>query len=261
MSQNPNMYAVEAHIAEIYDQHETYTDDLALIRKLIGHRKGLRILEPFCGTGRLLIPLSQDGHTLIGLDQSPGMLAHAASKIPPDVRERVTLKVADVLETPWPEICDLVVLGGNCLYELATLREQEAVICSAAKALKPGGYVYVDNNHMEGDLDRSWQVPGVHVGFPTGICADGTRVESTTETIWFDVPARLAKFRRSTRVTLPDGKVLESEYIQQKHPVSAGEMRTWLERYGLIIEQFFGDRVQNPYTPHSPRAIFWARKA
>lgn len=255
------MYAFEAHIAEIYDQHETYGDDLALVRKLIGPKKGLCILEPFCGTGRLLIPLAEDGHTLVGLDQAPGMLAHAASKIPPDVRQRITLKVADVLETSWPGGFDLVVLGGNCLYELATPGEQEAVICSAANALKPGGYIYVDNNHMEGDLELSWQVPGVHPGFPTGICADGTRVESTTETIWFDVSNRLAKFRRITRVTLPDGKVVESDYVQQKHPVSTEEVHIWLKHHELIVEKLFGDRAGNPYTPDAPRAIFWARRA
>src|SRR3972149_2266514 len=97
MSHNPNMYDVEPHIAEIYDQSETYADDVALIRRLIGPlphpahckdqqwrgRKHLRILEPFCGTGRILIPLAEDGHTLVGLDQAGGMLARAASKLAP----------------------------------------------------------------------------------------------------------------------------------------------------------------------------------
>jgi len=59
-----NAYDIEPHIAEIYDQVETYTDDLYLIRRLIGGRVPLRILEPFCGTGRILIPLALDGHTL-----------------------------------------------------------------------------------------------------------------------------------------------------------------------------------------------------
>jgi hypothetical protein len=152
------------------------------------------------------------------------------------------------------------VLGGNCFYELAMSQEQEGCIVSAAASLDPGGYVYVDNDHMEGDLAESWRKPGVNQGFPTGTCADGTRVESTMETIWYDAPRRLARFRRYTKVTLTDGSVVEKEYVQQKHPVSTVEVQTWLETHGFVIEQLYGDRAGNPYTKTSKRAIFWARK-
>jgi hypothetical protein len=55
--------------------------------------------------------------------------------------------------------------------------------------------------------------------------------------------------------------VTEKEYIQQKHPVSAVEVQTWLEAHGFAIEQLYGDRAGNPYTEISQRAIFWARRA
>jgi len=258
-----NMYDLEPHIAEIYDQSETYTDDVQLIRRLIGARNSLRILEPFCGTGRILIPLACDGHTLTGLDQAAGMLERLRRKmahLPHETGRQITLVWADVIQVGWPEGFDLVILGGNCFYELATPAEQESCLRSAALSLNPGGCVYVDNDHMEGDLDPAWQRPGAGRGFPSGTCADGTRLESTTETIWFDAPHRLVRFRRSTKVTLPDGSLVEKEYIQQKHPVSKIEVQTWLEAYGFVIEQVYGDRNGNPYTEASNRAIFWARK-
>jgi SAM-dependent methyltransferase len=258
-----NAYDIEPHIAEIYDQVETYTDDVALIRRLIGERGPWRILEPFCGTGRILIPLALDGHTLVGLDQSKGMLDRARTKIaelPEPVQRRITLAQADVIGDPWPQGFDLVILGGNCFYELATPQEQGGCIISAAAALNPGGYVYVDNDHQEGELDRSWQRPGARQGFPTGTCADGARIETTTEIIWYDVPGRFARFRRCTHVTLLDGRVTEREYIQQKHPVSAVEVRMWLEAHGFAVEFLCGDRAGNPYTEASQRAIFWARR-
>lgn len=240
MSYNAIMYDIELHIAEIYDQSETYTDDVELVRNLIGERGPLRILEPFCGTGRILIPLVLDGHELIGLDQAEGMLAHARTKIkqlPEEVQHRVILAQADVTREEWPQGFDLVILGGNCFYELATPQEQEGCIISAAASLNSGGYVYVDNNHMEGDLNESWQKPGVNQGFPTGTC-----------------------FRRCTKVTLPDGSIVEKECVQQKQPVSTVEVQTWLEANGFVIEQLYGDRAGNPYTETSSRAIFWARK-
>jgi SAM-dependent methyltransferase len=257
------MYDVEPHVAEIYDQVEAFTDDVQLVRRLIGSCRRLRILEPFCGTGRILIPLVLDGHELVGLDQAQGMLARAQAKIaqlPENVQRRITLIEADVTCEAWPRGFDLVVLGGNCFYELATVREQEGCIVSAAASLNQGGYVYVDNDHMEGDLDQAWRKPGVNQGFPSGICTDGTRVESTVETIWYDAPRRLARFRRRTQVALPDGRVIEKEYMQQKHPVSTAEVQAWLVSQGFVVERLYGDRAGNPYSETSERAIFWARK-
>ncbi len=258
-----NMYDVDPHIAEIYDQIETYADDVELIRNLIKNRRPLRILEPFCGTGRILIPLAQDGHSLIGIDQAKGMLNLARTKIVPQgsqVTARIELIEANAISCDWPRDFDLVILGANSFYELATPEEQEQCIISANRVLNAGGWVYVDNNHMEGDLDESWQKPGVEEGFPTGTCRDGTRVTSTKETIWFDVHKRLVRFRRCTKVITVDGNSFKQEYIQQKHPVSADEVKGWLTRHHFEIIHFFGDRKGNPYTPESNRAIFWARK-
>jgi SAM-dependent methyltransferase len=250
-------------VPEIYDQGETWTDDVGLIRRLVSSLRQLRILEPFCGTGRIFIPLATDGHELVGIDQAHYMLEHAHHKIdqlPAEIRRRITLIEADVLMVDWHEGFDLVILGGNCFHELASPVEQEQCIINAAKSLKPGGHVFVDNDHWEGDLDPRWRTEGVKQGFPSGTCADGSRVESTMETIWFDNSLRLVKFRRQTRIIRPDGSVVEKEYVQQKHPVSAGEVRQWLEKHGFVIERFYGDHAENQYSDTSERAIFWARK-
>ena len=264
MEERALVYDADACVAEIYDQVETKTADVALLRRLVSPRRDLRILEPFCGTGRVLIPLARDGHCLVGVDRAEAMLDLARTKVgalPPAVRGRVTLREADVLEEAWPRGFDLVLLGGNCLYELATAEEQAGVIAAAAKALRPGGHLFVDNDHMEGDLDRAWYQPPVAEGvFPTGECADGTRLESRWEVLWYDAERRLIRFRRETRVVRPDGTITEHEMIQQKHPVSAGEVARWLEGEGLIIERRMGDYEGSPYTKAAPRAIFWARR-
>ena len=253
----------EPHVAEVYDQTETQTMDVELIRTLIGPGGPLRILEPFCGNGRILIPLALAGHELVGLDQAHGMLVHARAKIarlPQDVQNRITLLEGDAVAGGWPQAFDLVVLGGNCFYELATLEEQARCVRSAAAALVAGGHVYIDNDHMEGGLDPAWQEPGEKPSFPTGDCADGTRLESTLEPVWFDAPRRLIRFRRRTRITWPDGSATEKEYIMQKHPVSTAEVQASLEANGFAVERLFGDRGGTPYTELAGRAIFWARR-
>ena len=260
---NSIAYETDLRVAELYDQTETALEDVALIQTLIRKCGPLRILEPFCGSGRILIPLALAGHELVGLDHSRGMLGRAQAKadqLPADVRERVTLIEADVTSVQWPQRFDLVILGGNCFYELTTPDQQERCIASAAESLCPGGFVYVDNDHMEGHLDPAWQRPGVREAFPTGICSDGTRVTSWIETIWYDVPARLVRFRRRTKLTLPDGEIVEREYIQQKHPVSKGEVESWLIDHGFVAQQIYGAWDGSPYRGTSERAIFWARK-
>ncbi len=260
---SPIVYDTDLRVAELYDQTETSVDDIALIQTLIGKRGPLRVLEPFCGTGRILIPLALAGHTLVGLDHSRAMMARAQSKVqqlPVGIQDRILLVEADVTRAEWPQGFDLVILGGNCFYELATCEEQEQCIASAAEALCPGGVVYVDNDHMEGHLDPAWQRPGVQEAFPTGVCSDGTRVASSMETIWYDAPARLVRFRRRTELTLPDGEIVEKEYVQQKHPVSKGEVESWLIAHGFVVEEIYGARDGTPYTGESERAIFWARR-
>ncbi|HUU43943.1 MAG TPA: class I SAM-dependent methyltransferase, partial [Planctomycetota bacterium] len=181
--------------------------------------------------------------------------------LPAEVRRRITLIEADVLGSDWPNDFDLVLLGGNCFYELASAAEQESCVARASAALKPGGCVYVDNNHMEGTLDADWRTPGVRHGrFPTGTCADGTRVEGTTETVWFDAAMRLCRYRRTVTISHPDGRTVKHEYVQENHPPSAGEVRTWLESHGFVIAGLFGDRAGSPYDDASPRAVFFAVK-
>jgi SAM-dependent methyltransferase len=263
MMNNASMYDFAPQIAEIYDQVETDTTDVELILRLIGNQPSIRILEPFCGTGRILIPLALAGHKLVGLDQAAGMLARARMKVARHAEKyqrNITLLEANALDENWPTGFELVILGGNCFYELSDPQEQEKCIRNAFAVLNPGGYVYIDNDHMEGDLDESWRGSGVRPGFPSGKCKDGSVFETTMETIWVDIPNRLARFRRCTKVTLPDGRRLTKEYLQQKHPVSAGEVQAWLEKPGFIIEQFYGDHDGKPYTDQSDRAIYWARK-
>jgi len=258
------LYDLDAHVADLYDQLITDTEDIELIRRLLGQRKGLRILEPFCGTGRILIPLALDGHIVVGMDNARGMLARAEAKVgalSPEVRGRIMLLKGDALEGEWPSGFDLVILAGNCLYELATPEEQAQVIASAARSIRPGGYLFVDNDHMEGELDPSWYDPPVRERvFPTGECADGTRLQSRWEVIWYDTSRRLIRLLRETRITFPDGRVAEMQYMHQKHPVSAAEVSDWLTTQGLVIERVLGDHIGTPYTDSAPRAIFWTKK-
>ncbi len=63
----------------LYDQlHEPYKPELPI---LLAHiKKADSILELACGTGRLAIPLAQEGYRITGVDLHEGMLQKAQEK-------------------------------------------------------------------------------------------------------------------------------------------------------------------------------------
>ena len=68
------IYDVNEHVIEIYDQIETETHDIEFILDYIKDKNIDRILEPFCGNGRMLIPLAEAGYQVVGMALSFNML-------------------------------------------------------------------------------------------------------------------------------------------------------------------------------------------
>ncbi len=256
-----SMYDLGTYIAEIYDQEENHNDDVLLIKDLMGGRKNLKILEPFCGTGRISLELAKDNF-VTGIDNAKGMLDLFKEKIDNTTSQlnEIVLRNEDILTCDWEKDFDMLVLGCNCFYELPTLETQELCIQKAYDSLKPGGFLYIDGNHMEGDLDENWQDNGEIISSLGGICKDGSKVESTRRTVWFDVKKRLAQFERYAKVTMSNGEVLENSYIQQKHPISKYEIENAALSCGFEIINTFGSRSKEAYSDDSSLAIFWLKK-
>jgi len=265
MSINDNAYDADPHVAEIYDQLDHYASkDLALLSALTGDAPPrLRIFEPFCGTGRILACLSSLGHQVIGMDQSPAMLARAKARLAAmgPAGAGVRLQQGDATAGGWPAGCDVVVLGSNCLYELGSAAEQEALFVRSAATLRPGGYLYVDSDHMEGPLAPSWTRPGVrHSVFPTGVCADGTEVQSEFVSAGHDPAARVARFRRTMTIIEPGGRRRRITAMKQTHPVSIAEVMAWLDRHAFVVVGRWGDHDRRPLELDSPRVVLWAQR-
>ena len=154
-----NPYEIESHIPEVYDQEETQTHDVKFIKKLLQNTNCSRILEFFCGTGRILLPLAEEGYEMVGIDSSAGMLKRLREKLhklPQSIQDRANIIQSDLRTYDWSEGFDAVLLAGNCLYELAGATEQQEIVKKAAESLKPQGFLFVDNDNMEGELAESW---------------------------------------------------------------------------------------------------------
>jgi len=89
--------------ADLYDyEYRRRRADITFYRRLARNRaeftSGL-LLDLACGSGRLLLPLVRDGHSVVGIDRSAGMLAAAARRIrrlSPSRKQQCTLIRADL---------------------------------------------------------------------------------------------------------------------------------------------------------------------
>lgn len=58
----------------------TEMDDLPFYSRWLKAKKNGKILELYCGTGRLTIPLIQEGYNITGVDNNTSMLKQAKEK-------------------------------------------------------------------------------------------------------------------------------------------------------------------------------------
>ncbi|PYC75144.1 SAM-dependent methyltransferase [Micromonospora arborensis] len=103
---------------------------------------GSRILDAGSGTGRVGAALAQRGHTVVGVDADPALVAAARADHPGP-----TWLVADLAELDLPalgeaELFDAAVLAGNVLAFVAVGTEPE-VLRRIAAHLRPDGVLTV----------------------------------------------------------------------------------------------------------------------
>lgn len=102
---------------------------------------GGRALEFGVGTGRVAIPLGEQGITVHGIDLSPAMLAQLRSKPAGGV---VAVTLGDIATTRVDGTFDLVYAVWNTFMNLTTQEAQVACCRNAAAHLRPGGLFVVE---------------------------------------------------------------------------------------------------------------------
>jgi len=121
------MSAFYTTVARFYDAETgDKTDDLAMYSRLAEQYDG-DILDIGCGTGRVLIHLAQEGHTVHGIDNDRAMLDRLDRKLEmmPHLQENITYYDGDVLTYDLDKKFGLILLTYNALMHF---QEQETQI-------------------------------------------------------------------------------------------------------------------------------------
>lgn len=145
-----------AEICRFYRmQHEHYDSDNLFLRgsadmefyRRAARRVGGPVLELGCGTGRVGLPLINDGHEYVGLDLSVELLQQFSSKLARTGRERAgqaTLTQADMRRLDLARTFPLIICPFRAFQHLLTLAEQQSLLEAIRRHLTPNGRLIFD---------------------------------------------------------------------------------------------------------------------
>lgn len=245
--------------SEMYDFEETETYDVEFALAVIG-AEPKRILEIACGSGRFLVPMANAGHNITGLDFDEHMLKRIAAKI--SSTQNVRWKKSDVINDEWETGFDVVLLAANFLFNIVSdmdyKQAQELMIKKSADALVSGGHVLVDYGYTF-HPEKWFNNPSPNLVWQ-GTDSEGNFGRMILYNNTYDTETGIAKCIRRFEMTLADGSALVEEIPTEKHFVTIEQVHEWLERYGFVIENEWGDYNGNSISENTNRAIIWAKK-
>jgi len=256
--------------AELYDRHETQTDDVDFTLSVIGEQSK-KVLEVCCGSGRILVPLAKAGHNVTGFDVDESALERIPAKA--EGFKNIIWRKADALSDGWGSGFDVVVLAGNILFnieiesEMEYKKAQELFIQKAAAALVPGGYIYIGYSPFAPNgrtltrlAGRSCDDDGSIVWSWEGTDDDGNFQKDAVTRGSFDEEASILKFTRCFEQRLVSGKVIKEEYERAKHYATLEHLHGWLLEAGFTIELECEDFDKTPINDVSSEVIIYAKK-
>ncbi len=102
-----------------------------------------RILDVACGTGILALKLAQQGFSVVGIDNSPQMIALAQAKVKPELS--LFFKVQDMKELNTKEPFDLIFCTFDSINYLLSEGDVAHFLARVNSALKSSGFFMFDS--------------------------------------------------------------------------------------------------------------------
>ena len=129
--------------ANIYDGMNTGLTDLQFYKRWLPKGKEARILELCCGTGRLTVPIAQDGYDITGVDYTSSMLDQAKIKAS-EAGLEIPFIEADIRTLNLQDKYDLIFIPFNSIHHLYKNEDLFKAFCVVKNHLKDGGLFLLD---------------------------------------------------------------------------------------------------------------------
>jgi SAM-dependent methyltransferase len=233
-----------AELAETYDAAYARVGDAAFWRSVAVASGGGPLLELGCGTGRVLIPLAEEGFEVTGLDLSPEMLGACRNKLEAcnaSVRERVTLVEGDMSDFHLGRDFAAVICPFGSFHHLRTLGAQEASLACCRAHLRPQGLLVLDlyNPSALAPTDQDPEALGEVIVEVTE-SADGRTVRRWLSACVYDESAGCNECELTYEVVEPHGA---AHLLHETFPlrlISHDEVERLLDERGFRIIATYG---------------------
>lgn len=167
--------------------------------KKFAKRKVRRLLEPGCGSGRLVHAMADEGYSVTGLDLNPNMLAYLDKRLADSGLSGKTV-LGDMTDMKLGESFDAAFCTFNTFRHMLTQSDAIAHLRSVADHLEPGG-IYVLGFHIipldaDEDCTEKWKAKDSSV-----------KLKASLKVVGFNRKKRREKLRIRIRATDSSGRV------------------------------------------------------
>lgn len=214
-------------IASIYDPwSRSVTEDIGFyVDEAL--ESGGPVVELAVGTGRIAVPIAQAGVRVIGVDQSPGMLAVArALAREKGVEPLLDLRLGDLREPPVDDVVPLVICPFRSLLHLPDEEEKLRGLRAAHGLLAPGGRLVFD------------------------VFTPSAEDIADTQGIWLEREEGIferADWDESSRTLTLSVRGGEAATTMTLHWLSPPEWRRLLDRAGFDVVELYGWFDRRPF--------------
>jgi len=225
---------------------ERSEQEVAFAERILELEPEARVLDLCCGQGRHSVPFAQHGYRVTALDLSPAYL-DLAQQAARSHRVKLETVEADMRRIPFHDYFDVVVNMYSSFGYLESETDDAAVLESVAKALKPGGRLFLDM------LNREWAIAN-YVQNDWHSDPDGTLYVERRD---FDLVA--SRMRVRFTIIGPEGSRRDS-IGHDIRLYTLTEITRMLSHVGLGVKATFGGFAGEQYSIDTRRMILVARK-
>jgi SAM-dependent methyltransferase len=200
---------------------KNYAGEVDLIERIL-RRHGLdgprRILDLGCGTGNHALPLAERGHTVVGVDRSPGMLEQARAKASAARAGSVVFAEGDIRDADLARRFDAVLMMFTVLGYQRQDADLMAALAATRRHLEPGGLFIFD----------IWN--------GLAVLADPPRAREIT------VTEGNSRVTRKTRTELDAARHICRVVFDLERTGAGGESERWQEEH--VVRYYFPEELE-----------------
>lgn len=236
-------------------QYADYAEDLEYWLTL-ARQHGDPVLELGCGIGRVLIPLAEQGSSVTGLDNHPGMLARARARLPAELQGQVELLAGELTDFDLNQRFRLAIVPCNTFAELDQRRAAQTLERLHTHLL-PGGMLAFEMPNPPDALQNPPESDELLMEMfdpQTDLSVELYASQSASE------DNSIINVRWEYRMLFPDGRGEAVEIPTRYHLRHESDMQGLLLDAGFAAIKFFGDYDGSPLLPDSPRMLVQAKR-